>query len=403
MNNKKQIVLAYSGGLDTTYCILYLQEEGYDVHAVNVNTGGFNEEEVKELEKRALSMGAVTFKCINNEQDYYAKCLRYLLYGNVLRNNTYPLSVSSERAFQAIAILEYVKEIGATHVAHGSTGAGNDQIRFDGVFESLATDIIVITPIRDQGLSRAEEIEYINARGYNWTKEKADYSINQGLWGTSVGGIETLTSNKTLPETAWPHHCEKEVPTEIKITFKKGQAIAIDGHRYETPVALIKALNKMGDSYAIGRDIHVGDTIIGIKGRVGFEASGALILINSHELLEKHTLTKWQTHWKKQLADWYGMFLHEGKYFDPVMRNIEGFLTDTQHTVSGDVFIKLHPYRFELIGIESSHDLMNSNFGQYGEVNKAWTGEDAKGFTKIYNNAEKIYYAVNPDEIPKLS
>jgi len=401
--SKKQIVLAYSGGLDTSYCVLYLQDQGYDVHAVNVNTGGFDDNEVIELEKRAISMGAVSFKCINNEQDYYAKCLRYLLYGNVLRNNTYPLSVSSERAFQAIAILEYVKEIGATHVAHGSTGAGNDQIRFDGVFESLAPEVTVITPIRDQSLSRQEEIDYINAKGFNWDQQKADYSINQGLWGTSVGGKETLTSHQTLPEHAWPHKCEQTEPREIRITFSKGQAIALDGERFKTPVELIKALNKIGDSYSIGRDIHVGDTIIGIKGRVGFEASGALILIKSHELLEKHTLTKWQTHWKKQLADWYGMFLHEGKYFEPVMRNIEGFLADSQDTVSGDVIVKLHPYRFELIGVDSEHDLMNSNFGQYGEVNKAWTGEDAKGFTKIYNNSEKIYYAVNPDLIPKLS
>lgn len=401
--NKPQIVLAYSGGLDTSYCVLYLQEQGYDVHAVNVNTGGFDDDEVIELERRALDMGAVSFKCINNEQDYYAKCIRYMLYGNILRNNTYPLSVSSERAFQAIAILEYVQSIGATHVAHGSTGAGNDQIRFDGVFESLAPHITVVTPIRDLSLSRQEEIDYINARGFNWTQEKADYSINQGLWGTSVGGKETLSSDQTLPEHAWPHQCTKEGSEEVTITFSKGQAIAINGERFKTPTALIKALNKLGESYAIGRDVHVGDTIIGIKGRVGFEASGALILIKAHELLEKHTLSKWQTHWKKQLGDWYGMFLHEGKYFEPVMRNIEGFLTDSQDTVSGDVTVKLHPYRFELIGIESKHDLMNSNFGQYGEVNKAWTGEDAKGFTKIYNNAEKIYYAVNPDLTPKLS
>ncbi|MFT4567376.1 MAG: argininosuccinate synthase [Saprospiraceae bacterium] len=400
MSDTKNIVLAYSGGLDTSYCILYLQEEGFSVHAVHVNTGGFEEAEVQELEERAMKMGAISFKSINNEQEYYAKCLRYLLYGNVLRNNTYPLSVSSERVFQGIALLDYVKEIGATHVAHGSTGAGNDQIRFDGVFESLAPGVTVVTPIRDQQLSRQEEIDYINAKGFEWTQAKGDYSINQGLWGTSIGGKETLASRHTLPEEAWLHHCEKEDSEEIEITFSKGQAIAMNGHRYDSPVELIKALNKLGDSYAIGRDMHVGDTIIGIKGRVAFEAAGALILIKAHELLEKHTLTKWQTHWKKQLADWYGMFLHEAKYFDPVMRNIEGFLTDSQDTVNGKVYVRLHPFRFELIGIESENDLMNSSFGQYGEENKAWTGEDAKGFTKIYSNAEKIYYAVNPKQMP---
>jgi len=289
--NKENVVLAYSGGLDTSYCVLYLQDQGYNVHAVHINTGGFDDDEVAELEGRALSMGAVTFKSINNEQDYYAKCLRYLLYGNVLRNNTYPLSVSSERVFQSIAILEYCEEINAKYVAHGSTGAGNDQIRFDGAFESLASHINVITPIRDQSLSRKEEIDYINAKGYEWTQEKGDYSINQGLWGTSVGGKETLTSRNTLPEDAWPHHCNKEEPTTLEITFSKGQAIAINGHRYGSPVALIKALNLIGNNYAIGRDIHVGDTIIGIKGRVGFEAPAALMLIKAHELLEKHTLS----------------------------------------------------------------------------------------------------------------
>lgn len=395
---KQKVVLAYSGGLDTSYCVIYLQEQGFEVHAIHVNTGGFDEDEVVALRKRALDMGAVSFKSINNEQEYYAKCLRYLLYGNILRNNTYPLSVSSERVFQSIAILEYCQDVDATFVAHGSTGAGNDQIRFDGAFESLADHIQVITPIRDQVLTRQQEIDYINAKGFQWTQEKGNYSINQGLWGTSIGGKETLTSRDTLPEEAWLHHCERKDSMDIEITFSKGQAIALNGQKTESPVALIKQLNALGNEFAIGRDIHVGDTIIGIKGRVAFEAPAALILIKAHELLEKHTLSKWQIHWKKQLADWYGMFLHEGKYFEPVMRNIEGFLTDSQDTVNGKVFLRLHPYRFELVGIESKNDLMNSSFGQYGEVNLAWTGEDAKGFTKIFSNADKIFYHVNPDK-----
>lgn len=394
----KDIVLAYSGGLDTTYCLLYLQEQGYRVHAIHINTGGFSEEEVDQLNERAISMGAYTFKSINNELDYYARCLRYLLYGNILRNNTYPLSVSSERAFQAIAILEYCNENNVKAVAHGSTGAGNDQIRFDGAFQSHASDIEVVTPIRDQRLSRQEEIEYIRKKGYEWSQEKADYSINQGLWGTSIGGKETLTSSQSLPDEAWPHQCQKEDAVSISITFSKGQAIGLNDKRCDSPVDLIKELNAIGHDYAIGRDIHVGDTIIGIKGRVGFEAPAPLILIKAHELLEKHTLTKWQIHWKKQIADWYGMFLHEGKYFEPVMRNLEGFMTDTQNNVNGVVHIKLHPYRFELSGIDSDNDLMNAAFGSYGEENLGWSGEDVKGFTKIYLNQEKIYYHVNPDE-----
>jgi argininosuccinate synthase len=362
---KKDLVLAYSGGLDTSYCILHLVENGYNVHAVTVNTGGFNSREVQELRERALALGAQSFKAINNEDEYYAKCLKYLIYGNVLRNNTYPLSVSSERVFQAIAILNYALENDAKYVAHGSTGAGNDQIRFDTVFESLADDIQVI-----------------------------------GLWGTSIGGTETLTSRHSLPEDAFLHHCDNQEPREISISFSGGQPVAINEKSYKNPVQLIKDLNELGNEYAIGRDIHVGDTIIGIKGRVGFEAPAAILLIKAHHLLEKHTLSKWQTYWKEQLANWYGMFLHEGKYFEPVMRNIEGFLEDSQKAVNGKVFIKLHPYRFELIGIDSENDLMNSDFGQYGEENKAWTGEDAKGFTKIFSNADKIYYHVNKSEQP---
>lgn len=397
---KKDLVLAYSGGLDTSYCILYLKEKGYNIHACHVNTGGFSKEEVEALRVRALDMGAESFKSINNEKDYYAKCVRYMIYGNILRNNTYPLSVSSERAFQAIAVLEYAREKGVLYVAHGSTGAGNDQIRFDTVFESLAGDIEVITPIRDQKLSRKEETDFILSKGFSWQEEKKNYSINQGLWGTSIGGKETLSSRHTLPEEAYMHHCEKEEPTEINITFRKGQPIALNDEHFSTPVDLIKRLNQIGNDYAIGRDVHVGDTIIGIKGRVGFEAPAALMIIKAHHLLEKHTLSKWQAYWKQQLSDWYGMFLHEGKYFEPVMRNIEGFLTDSQSTVNGIVYLKLLPYRFEMIGIESENDLMNNIFGKYGETNDAWTGQDAKGFTKIFSNADKIYYAINKDQSP---
>ncbi|MEM9916565.1 MAG: argininosuccinate synthase [Bacteroidota bacterium] len=390
-----KIVLAYSGGLDTSYCVKYLTaERGYEVHAVTVNTGGFDSEAIQKLESKALQLGAKTFKCIDAIDIYYKDCLRYLLFGNVLRNNTYPLSVSAERMFQALEIVRYANLIGAKAVAHGSTGAGNDQVRFDLVFQVLGQGLDIITPIRDQRLSRQAEIEYLQQHGVEWSWEKAQYSINAGLWGTSVGGAETLSSHKPLPESAYPTPLQKKGSEQIEIQFHQGEPIALDGQSM-TPVQLIQALQQLAQPYAIGRDIHVGDTIIGIKGRVGFEAAAPLILLKAHHLLEKHTLTKWQQYWKEQLANWYGMLLHEGQFLDPVMRNIETFLEDTQTHVSGSVYIQLHPYRFELEGIQSEHDLMNNSFGQYGEMNKAWSGEDVKGFTKILGNQSKIFEMVN--------
>ncbi len=391
----KKIVLAYSGGLDTSYCILHLIEQGYEVHAVSVNTGGFDAEELKELNERALAMGASAYQCIDITEQYYQECLRYLIYGNVLRNNTYPLSVSSERAFQAMAILRYAKKHGIYTVAHGSTGAGNDQIRFDTVFIGDSDNFEIVTPIRDKALSRQEEIDFIRSKGFDWSEQKKNYSVNQGLWGTSIGGKETLTSRYTLPEQAYISKVEKDKPEELEITFEKGEPIALNGESYSSKVTLIQKLNKIGSQFAIGRDMHVGDTIIGIKGRVAFEAPAALMIIKAHQLLEKHTLSKWQTYWKNQLSEWYGMFLHEGKYLEPVMRNIETFLTDSQTNVNGSVFLKLHPYRFDLIGIDSPNDLMSPKFGSYGEENLAWTADDAKGFTKIFSNADRIFQSIN--------
>ena len=395
MSNNK-VVLAYSGGLDTSYCVKYLSKErGLEVHACIVNTGGFSEEELKEVEEKAFFLGAKTFKIINAVPEYYKKCIRYLIYGNVLRNNTYPLSVSAERMFQALAVVEHAKEVGAKYVAHGSTGAGNDQVRFDLVFNTLGNDLEIITPIRDMQLSRQEEIEYLKKHGVDISWEKAQYSINQGIWGTSVGGKETLTSDQSLPEEAYPSQLEKRKAKEITLHFKKGELKGINGKNYRDPVRAIQYLQKLAGPFAIGRGTHVGDTIIGIKGRVGFEAAAPLIIIKAHHLLEKHTLTKWQQYWKEQLANWYGMLLHEGQYLDPVMRNIETFLEDTQETVTGKVIVKLMPYRFELQGIESEHDLMSNAFGSYGEMNKGWSGQDVRGFTKILGNQPKIHQLVN--------
>lgn len=392
-----KLVLAYSGGLDTSYCAKYLSEEkGYEVHAVSVNTGGFLPEEIKEIKEKALNLGAASYTSIDAVQAFYDKVVRYLIFGNVLRNNTYPLSVSAERIVQAIEIARYARKIGARHIAHGSTGAGNDQVRFDMIFQILAPEIEIITPIRDQQLSREKEIAYLQEKGISYSWEKAKYSINKGLWGTSVGGDETLTSHLPLPETAFPSQVKETEPRDLVLLFEKGELRAIDGEK-DSPVNNIIKLQAIGCAYAIGRDIHVGDTIIGIKGRVGFEAAAPLLIIKAHHLLEKHTLSKWQQYQKEQLGNFYGMLLHEGNYLDEVMRNIETFLADTQKHVSGEVFLRLYPYRFELNGIRSGHDLMNASFGKYGEMNKGWTAEDARGFIKILSNAGKIAHHVNQE------
>lgn len=392
---KKKVVLAFSGGLDTSYCAIYLSKDlGLEVHSVIVDTGGFSKEELEHIEKRAYALGVSSHHAVDAVNGYYDSCIKYLIYGNVLKNNTYPLSVSAERVTQATAIAEYAKEIKADYVAHGSTGAGNDQVRFDMIFNILIPDVGIITPIRDLKLSREAEIEYLKKHGVEFNFEKAKYSINKGIWGTSVGGKETLTSHDTLPEEAWPVQVTETEPKRIELEFEKGELAGINGEKLH-PVQAIQKLQAIAQPYGIGRDIHVGDTIIGIKGRVGFEAAAPMVIIKAHHTLEKHTLTKWQLSWKDQLAMFYGNWLHEGQFHDPVMRNIEAFLADTQKTVSGKVFVQLMPYRFQIIGIESAHDLMSNKFGSYGEMNNAWTGEDVKGFSKIFGNQVMIYHKVN--------
>ncbi|QWX83181.1 argininosuccinate synthase [Cellulophaga sp. HaHaR_3_176] len=391
----KKLVLAYSGGLDTSYCAKYLsKDKGFEVHAVSVNTGGFSTEEIANIKEKSLQLGASSYTSIDAVQTFYDKVVKFLIFGNVLKNNTYPLSVSAERIVQAIEIVNYAKKVGASYIAHGSTGAGNDQVRFDMIFQIIAPEIEIITPIRDNKLSRETEIAYLKENGIDYPWEKAKYSINRGLWGTSVGGEETLTSNKALPDSAYPSQLQEKEPIDVKLTFEKGELVAVNGVK-DKPVANIEKLEAMASKYAIGRDIHVGDTIIGTKGRVGFEAAAALITIKAHHLLEKHTLTKWQQYQKEQQGNFYGMLLHEGNYLDEVMRNIEAFLTDTQKNVSGDVFLSLYPFQFRLNGIASEHDLMTDAFGSYGEENKGWSATDAKGFIKILSNSGRIYNHVN--------
>ncbi|MEO0064836.1 MAG: hypothetical protein RI983_162 [Bacteroidota bacterium] len=391
----KKLVLGFSGGLDTTYCAIYLsQDKGYEVHSVIVNTGGFTEVELKQIEKHAYALGVKTHTTINAIKSYYDSIVKYLIYGNVLKNNTYPLSVSAERLSQALHIAEHAKKMNAVAVAHGSTGAGNDQVRFDMIFNIMIPGIEIITPIRDLQLSREAEIEYLQSKGVQMNFQKAAYSINKGLWGTSVGGKETLYSKGILPEEAWPTPVTKTGEEELKIHFEKGEITWVNNQHFTHPAHAIQYIQSIAAPYGIGRDIHVGDTIIGIKGRVGFEAAAPMVIIKAHHALEKHVLTKWQLNWKDQLAQFYGNWLHEGQIMDPVMRNIEAFLTDSQEQVTGSVFVQLLPHRFQIIGIESPFDLMSSQFGKYGEMNSGWTGSDVRGFSKIFGNQTAIFHHI---------
>ncbi len=392
---KEKVLLAFSGGLDTSFCAMYLaKEKGYEVHTAVANTGGFSEAELKIIEDKALRLGAKSHATLDVTQEYYEKSIKYMVFGNVLRNGTYPISVSSERIFQAIAIINYAKEIGADYVAHGSTGAGNDQVRFDLTFDVLAPQIKILTPTRDMVLTREYEINYLRDHGFDADFKKMEYSINKGLWGTSIGGKETLKSEQTLPEEAYPSQLEAKQEETVTIDFENGEICAVNGEKNADKVKLINKLEAIAGKFGIGRDMHIGDTIIGIKGRVGFEAAAPLLIINAHKMLEKHTLTKWQQYWKDQLGNWYGMFLHEAQYLEPVMRDIEKFLESSQQNVTGTVIVKLRPYGYTLVGVESTFDLMKTDFGEYGEVNRAWSADDVKGFTKILGNQMKIFYNV---------
>ena len=392
----EKVVLGFSGGLDTTYCVKYLTEDkGLEVHSVVVNTGGFSDEELKKIEAHAYALGVKSHTSVDAVKGYYDSIIKYLIFGNVLKNNTYPLSVSAERLSQALHIAAHVKKIGANKVAHGSTGAGNDQVRFDMIFQIMIPGVEILTPIRDLQLSREAEITYLKEKGVQMNFEKAAYSINKGLWGTSVGGKETLQSKGILPESAWPTPMTKEgEQEEMVIGFEKGEIKSVNNKIFTHPTEAIQYIQAIAGAYGIGRDIHVGDTIIGIKGRVGFEAAGPMVILKAHHALEKHVLTKWQLSWKDQLAQFYGNWLHEGQILDPVMRDIEAYLTTAQEQVTGMVSIQLHPYRFQIIGIESDNDLMSAKFGKYGEMNTGWTGNDVRGFTKIFGNQVSIFHQI---------
>ena len=394
----KKVVVAFSGGLDTSYTVMKLAKEGYEVHAACAHTAGFSAATLVPNERNAYRLGAKQYVTLDVTQEYYEKSLKYMIYGNVMRNNCYPISVSSERIFQAIAIARYAKEIGADAIAHGSTGAGNDQIRFDMTFLVMAPGVEIIKLTRDKALSRKEEVDYLNENGFFADFTKLKYSYNVGIWGTSICGGEILDSTQGLPEEAYLKHVTREDESELKITFEKGEIVAVNGEKFDDKVAAIQKIEEIGAAYGIGRDCNVGDTIIGIKGRVGFEAAAPKLIIEAHRLLEKYTLSKWQQYWKDQVANWYGMFLHESQYLEPVMPDIEAMLTSSQRNVNGTAILKLRPLGFETVGVDSKDDLLKSKLGEYGEMQHGWTAEEAKGFIKVLSTPLRVYYGIHPDE-----
>jgi argininosuccinate synthase len=387
----KTVLLAFSGGLDTSFCVLWLKEQGYDVITATVDTGGFDPAELARIEGLSASLGASAHHTLHAKAELFDRTLRFLIFGNVLRGQAYPLSVSAERVCQARLLAELGLKLGVGALAHGSTGAGNDQVRFDVAFRALAPELQILTPIRDLALSRAEEMAFLAERGFVFPPKTEAYSVNEGLWGTSVGGKETLGSWEPLPEGAYPggELPPTVQPSTLLIGFEQGLPTSLDGEALD-PVALIQRLNALGRIYGLGRGVHLGDTILGIKGRVGFEAPAAHLLIGAHRELEKLVLSGKQLFWKESLGNLYGSLLHEGHGFDPLMADLEAFLESSQARVTGEVRLKLFPRTFAVEGVRSPHSLMDPRVASYGEANKLWSGAEAAGFAKVFGVAQTL-------------
>ena len=382
MHKPRSLVLAFSGGLDTSYCVPFLTAEGWTVHTVYVDTGGATDADRLAIGHQARAVGAASHRTVDARQEVYDRFVRYLIQANVLRGDVYPLSVAAERAQQAISVIEVARQLGVSAVAHGSTGAGNDQVRFDVAFRVLAPELEVITPIRESGLQREQAIEYLKARDLPVPPKAGAFSINKGLWGTTWGGGWTHDTWAGPPAELIEPPANAPAPREIVIGWENGLPISFDGEPGGGP-ALIQRLGELGDAYGFGRGIHVGETALGIKGRVGFEAAAALLLIAAHRELEKLVLTKWQTFWKDQVGQFYGDRLHEGQYFDPSLRDIEALITSSQHRVKGDTRVRLAAGRFHVVGTRSPYSMMDRSVATYGEENRLWTGEEAKAFGRL--------------------
>lgn len=395
---KGKVVLAFSGGLDTTFCVAYLKEQGYQIITVTVDTGGFSKKEAGEIALKAKLLGANKHFFLDGRQIFFDKFISYIIKGNILRGSVYPLCAGTERLVIAQKLVELAKRVNAKYIAHGSTGAGNDQIRFDVALKVLAADLTVLTPIRELSVSREKEVEFLKKHNITVSSATKSYSINKGLLGVTIGGSETKGSWESLLDNIYPgiKSIEKtpDNPTTLIISFNQGLPVAINGKKMNG-VEIMLYLSKIGGDYGVGKNIHLGNTIIGIKGRVAFAAPAAIILINAHRELEKLVQTKWQSFWKETLSDFYGSLLHEALYFDPAMRDIEVMIDSSQKYVTGDVRVKLFKGNIIIEGVKSDYSLMDAKVATYGEENLMWSGEDVKGFSKIYGMQSMLAAKVN--------
>ncbi len=389
---KPIVVLAFSGGLDTTFCAAWLREQGYDVHTVAVQTGGFDADELATVAARSKAAGAVAHRVIDARQRVFDETLRYLIFANAQRGDVYPLCVSAERLAQASACVTAARDAGAAAIAHGSTGAGNDQVRFDVAFASLAPDLDVMAPVRALAYSRRQSTDWLAQRGIHVPARTSRYSVNRGLWGATIGGGETHASDGVLPDDAYvltaPHDRRPRTPETVRVEFARGVPSALDGAPLG-PVELIESLNDRAGRHGVGRGVHVGDTILGIKGRVAFEAPAAAVLLAAHRELEKLVLSRGQQFWKRTLGELYAALVHEARWFDPLARDLEAFLESSQRDVTGSVRVQLRDGQATVLGATSPRSLLGAG-GSYGEGSSSWTGAEAAAFCRLYGLPDRL-------------